>query len=231
MDASFKKPGNIVLIAGVVMAVIYYPVIGKLVFGGRGYSVETVVGSRLIIWLEVLLLYFYSRFAEKTPFLLWPEKKYKTGFYLASFGALYLLTIGAGILSHILTVLGMQDDRTLLLLMTRIVAQNWPLMIFTAATAGITEELILRGYVLPRLEVLFKNKYMPVIISALAFGLMHFRYGSAKEIIFATLFGIVFAIHYQWYRNIRILMFTHAAVDFVSVCVFKLAMHYHLPVK
>jgi membrane protease YdiL (CAAX protease family) len=105
------------------------------------------------------------------------------------------------------------------------------LILFTSITAGITEEVICRGYILPRLELLFRNKYMPVILSSLMFGLMHFRYNSIGEIILATGLGVVFAIHYQWYRNLKILIITHAAIDFISFCIFKLAVHYHLPVK
>jgi membrane protease YdiL (CAAX protease family) len=41
------------------------------------------------------------------------------------------------------------------------------LLVFTCLTAGITEEIIFRGYLLPRLEILLKNKNLSVIISSL----------------------------------------------------------------
>jgi membrane protease YdiL (CAAX protease family) len=174
---------------------------------------------------------YFAAGIEKNNLLLWADKKYTAGFYFASFGALYAIVIGAGIISKAPALFGYHDDRKLLLRLIGIVAANWPLLIITAVTAGITEELIFRGYLVPRLEVLFKNKYMPVIISSLAFGLIHYRYHSLSEVIFATLFGVVFAVHYQRYRNIKILIVTHACVDFVSLCIFKVALHYHLPIK
>jgi len=38
-----------------------------------------------------------------------------------------------------------------------------------------------------------------------------------------SVFGVIFAIHYQWYRNIKILIIAHAIMDFLSIWVFKLA--------
>lgn len=231
MDAIPLKRSNTILRTGIVFAIFYYPAIGQLFYHNGQFTVARIVSSRIVIWTEVLLLFFYAAAIEKNNLLLWAEKKYTAGFYFASFGALYLLSIGAGIVSKAPALFGYHDDRTLLLQLMGIVATNWPMLIITAVTAGITEELIFRGYLVPRLEVLFKNKHMPVIISSLAFGLIHYRYHSIGEVIFATLFGVVFAIHYQWYRNIKILIVTHACVDFVSICIFKLALHYHLPIK
>ena len=231
MEALTLKRSNIGLIAGLILAVFYYPVAGYLVYHGARYSPAVIWGSRILIWAEILLLYFYALGIEKGKLLLWADKRYGAGFYFASFGALYLLGIAASVVSKVPNLFGYHDDRVLLLRMMGIVVQNWPLLIFTAVTAGITEEVVFRGYLVPRLEVLFKNKYMPVIISSLAFGLIHFRYNSIDEVIFATLFGAVFAIHYQWYRNIKILIITHACVDFVSLFIFKMALFYHLPIK
>ena len=101
-------------------------------------------------------------------------------------------------------------------------------MIMTAITAGVVEELIFRAYLVPRLEVIFKNKYMPVIFSALMFSALHLGYYSWHELLFTFLFGIVFAIHYQWYRNISILIITHAIIDFLSLFVFGVVEAYKI---
>ena len=50
---------------------------------------------------------------------------------------------------------------------------------------------------------------MPVIISALMFSALHFRYHSIEEFLFTFLIGIVFAVHYRWYRNIGVLSNAH----------------------
>jgi len=232
MDAISLKRSNTILVIGALIAFLYYPSIGFITFRGTGYTVHTLFISRLFIWFEVAVLYFYARLIEKDSFLpWWPERKQTFSFYLASFLGLYLLGIGASIVSKIPVLFGLHDNRQIMLHAVAVVNKSMPLLIFSAITAGFTEELIFRGYLVPRLELLFKNRHMPVIVSSLMFGLVHFRYQSFTEVIFATLFGAVFAIHYQLYRNIKILIFTHACVDLVSFFIFRVALHHHLPIK
>ena len=227
-DATGFKRNNTILIYGAIIAFLYYPLIGHLVFLGRGYTFNTILFSRLFIWLEVIILFFYATWAEKSSFLIWPEKPYGFWFYPASFGALYLLQIGASIISLIPKMLGWHDNQQVTLQMLTLLNKSMPLMVFSAITAGFTEELIFRAYLVPRLELLFKNKYMPVIVSALMFASIHYRYFSIREILFAFFVGIIFAIHYQWYRNIKILIVTHVIIDFISFMIFKLMQTYHL---
>jgi hypothetical protein len=33
------------------------------------------------------------------------------------------------------------------------------------------------------------------------------------------------------YRNIKVLILTHACIDLVSFFIFRFALHYHLPIK
>ncbi|HVW98159.1 MAG TPA: type II CAAX endopeptidase family protein [Mucilaginibacter sp.] len=222
---------NLVLITGVLIAVFFYPLAGHLLFSQLGYTFANALYSRLLIWLDVLILYLYALNIEQNRLLLWAERKRGAGFYLASFVVLYLLSMAAGVASRVPDLFGFRDDRSILVRMIAVFNQNAFLAIFTAVTAGITEELIFRGYLLPRLEILFKNKYMPVIVSSLAFGLMHYKYRSYHEVIFATLFGVIFSIHYLRYRNIWILMLTHMSIDMVSLFVYRMAAQHHLPVK
>jgi membrane protease YdiL (CAAX protease family) len=232
MDAIGLKRSDAILIIGALIAFLYYPSIGFITFRGGGYTVSTLFISRLFIWLEVVILYLYATLVEKASFLVWwPDSEQTVSFYPASFVGLYLLGIGAGIVAKIPLLFGLRDNRHIILHMLAVMNKSLPLLIFSAITAGVTEELIFRGYLVPRLELLFKNKYMPVIVSSLMFGLIHSRYQSYTEVIFATLFGVVFAIHYQLYRNIKILILTHACIDLVSFLIFRLALHYHLPIK
>ncbi|MFI5139306.1 MAG: CPBP family intramembrane glutamic endopeptidase [Sphingobacteriales bacterium] len=228
MDTISSNRYKIILTIGILFAFFYYPVLGHFMFYGRSHTVPVVFYSRLFIWLEVVLLFFYARSVEKKRFLLWEEKPYGFWFYPASFGALYLLAIGAGILSKIPILFGLYDNRQLIKEISAIVNKSMPLMIFTSITAGATEELIFRAYLVPRLELIFKNKFAAVIVSALMFSFAHYHYFSISEMIFAFFIAIVFAIHYHWYRNIRILIFTHAVIDFVSFTIYGIIQSYHL---
>jgi membrane protease YdiL (CAAX protease family) len=160
--------------------------------------------------------------------LLWPEKPYKFWFYIGSIGALYLLALGCGMVSRIPSLLGLHDNRVIMQRTLRLIDRNTALLVFSAITAGFTEELIFRGYMVPRLELLFKNKYMPVLISAALFSAIHYRYFSLTEIIFTFLLGVVFAVYYQMYRNIKVLIITHAIIDLIAFLLFRFVQTHHL---
>jgi membrane protease YdiL (CAAX protease family) len=87
----------------------------------------------------------------------------------------------------------------------------------TAITAGITEELMLRAYLIPRLQLLFKNDYIPVIVSSVLFGFLHFGYGTALNIVGPMVIGLIFGFHYVRYRNIKILIIVHFLWDYLLI--------------
>ncbi|WP_194140249.1 CPBP family intramembrane glutamic endopeptidase [Flavobacterium hungaricum] len=91
--------------------------------------------------------------------------------------------------------------------------KSYFLLFFTCVTAGITEELIFRGYLLPRLEIVLKNKISAIVLSSILFGLMHIGYGTLLHIIGPTVIGLVFAFQYEKYRNIKILILCHFLWD------------------
>jgi len=94
---------------------------------------------------------------------------------------------------------------------------------FTALTAGITEELFFRGYVMSRLSLFFQNRHVQVLISAALFCSIHISYHYWGETIFTFLLGLIFGYHYQRFRNIKVLMVVHFIVDAVATIV---AMHH-----
>jgi membrane protease YdiL (CAAX protease family) len=141
---------------------------------------------------------------------------------------LYLLAIAAGMVSAIPNWLGWHDDTVIMRKWVNIMVAHYWLLLFCAITAGITEELICRVYLVPRLALLFKNNYMPVIVSAAIFSALHYRYFSLRETIFTFLIGVVFAAHYQKYRNIHVLILVHFMIDFFSFLVARYALEHHL---
>jgi membrane protease YdiL (CAAX protease family) len=88
------------------------------------------------------------------------------------------------------------------------------LLVFTALTAGITEELMFRAYLIPKLQILFKSAYAPPILSSVFFGFLHVGYGTALNVAGPMVIGLVFGFHYMKYRNIKILMIAHFLWDY-----------------
>ncbi|MEP6746600.1 MAG: type II CAAX endopeptidase family protein [Bacteroidota bacterium] len=171
--------------------------------------------SRLFYWICAGLIWWYAVKIEKQPLLIWQEKKYNFLFYLVSvIGLLFVLCIGMFIIQAILLSSGLITKSTRLSEITNILRTNMPLFLFTCLTAGIMEELIFRGYLQPRLEIIFKSPLLAIVVSSLLFGLMHFKYGTIINVAGPIFIGLIFACYYWKYRNIRVLILFHFLWDF-----------------
>ena len=174
--------------------------------------------SRLLIWGSLGFVFYYTRFIEQQPLLLWKESKNNVLFYflsvLAVLGAVYF---GSGIIGGILFAITHSKGSIKLFEMVQFFKHNIPFLLFTAATAGVVEELIFRGYLQPRLEIVFKNSWAAIIVSALLFGLLHITYGTLSNVVIPIFIGLVFAWYYKKYRNIKVLIACHFLIDTISL--------------
>ena len=171
-----------------------------------------IIISRILFWFYVLAMWLIAKKVEKQPFLLWEEGKLKFLTMLVSVLLILLsITIASGFFAVLIKQLGLHQESDALKLFFNASIQ---LKLFVALTAAITEELIFRGYLISRLQLFFKNKWLPIIISAILFGLGHISYGTIINVIIPVFVGLVLGWHYQKYRNIKVLMACHFILDF-----------------
>ena len=177
--------------------------------------------AKSLLWAWLFLIYLFAIKIEKQRFLLWEEKtNYSFLFYTISILSISGLVIFSGYLTHILVRFASKPEQSLLLKeMLDYLHTHILLLVFTSLTAGVVEELIFRGYLIPRLNMLFNNRYLSVIVSALIFGVSHFRYGTVVNIIFPTFIGLIFGFHYQKYKNLKLLILIHFFIDFSSLTI------------
>jgi membrane protease YdiL (CAAX protease family) len=224
MTISPIKTKPSIIIAGLLLAILLYILVSlartKLLAqsGAIGFSnSDSFFYSRLLLWFYLLLIYIYVLKVEKQKFLLWQERRSSFLFYLISIAAmLAAIVVAAGILHKIETYYGWDNSDKLKALL-QLLWKNKLLLLFTTLTAGIMEELLFRGYLMPRLQLLLKNNWLTIIISSLLFGLAHYSYGSLAQMINPLFIGLIFAWHYQKYRNIKVLIICHFLIDFISV--------------
>jgi hypothetical protein len=76
---------------------------------------------------------------------------------------------------------------------------------------------VFRGYLQPRLQVLFGKPWIAIVVSSLVFGLGHFGFGDFNGMFFPFLTGIAFAMYYYRYRNIAVLITCHFLIDLISL--------------
>ena len=213
-----------IILAGILLSVLLYLFVSLVrsnylsQSGTTGFSnANLFFFSRLILWLYLLIIYLWVLKVEKQKFLLWSERKSSVQFYIISIAAmLAAIILLAGILHKIESYYGW-DNSDKLKAMLQLLWKNKLLLLFTALSAGIMEELLFRGYLMPRLQLLLKNSWLTIIISSLFFGLAHYSYGSWSQMINPLFIGLIFAWHYQKYRNIKVLILCHFLIDFLSV--------------
>jgi len=171
--------------------------------------------SRLLFWLYVLAVWLYAFKIERQPILLWSEKEYNIGTNALSV-VLVLLGIiaGSAVINICIKLLHLTPSSVVIKTFANI--PGW-LKLFTVITAAVGEELIFRGYLIPRLQLYFKSIWTPIIISALLFGLAHASYGTLSNTLGPLYIGLIFGWYYQKYNNIKVLMICHFIIDFVAL--------------
>jgi membrane protease YdiL (CAAX protease family) len=178
--------------------------------------------KKFIIWIWLLLIYLYTTKIEKQKFLLWIDKKRNLLFYFISVISVLGLSFLAGSSRQLLPKFGIKVQTSQILNEMLTYMHTHPLLlVLTCVTAGVVEELIFRGYLIPRLNILFKNSYLPVIFSALIFGVSHIGYGTLINMLVPFLLGLLFGAYYQKYRNLKVLIFCHFFIDFLSLIISK----------
>jgi membrane protease YdiL (CAAX protease family) len=174
--------------------------------------------SRILFWVALFMIFVYAREVEKQKLLLYPEKKYKFYVYILSVIGIFMVLFGGLFwIAQILSVFGLSKESLKFHEMIVMFRGNHLLIVFTCLTAGVVEELTMRGYVMSRLEIIFKSPIAAIFISSILFGLLHFGYGTIAQIVAPFFIGLVFAYYYWEFRNIKVVIFCHVAWDLMAI--------------
>lgn len=218
-----KKPATALLgVIGVFILLVVIAFCGRTfllkVSGLSEMTGKLFFLSRMMFWVVLVLLYLYATLIEKSPFLLYTDRPAKPLFYIGSIVALIIIIlIGSSIIVAIVHGFVHQETSRKLLEYVGLFKNNMPLLILTALTAGVTEELIFRGYIQPRIETASNSPVLAIIITSLLFGILHSPYGTIIQVLDPIFIGVIFSVYYRKYRNIKILILCHFLFDVFSL--------------
>jgi membrane protease YdiL (CAAX protease family) len=82
-----------------------------------------------------------------------------------------------------------------------------------AISVGLAEELVSRGYLIPRLERLLRRTWAAVLISAVVFAMCHWSRG-IFSVWNAFLVGLVYGVAFAWSRRLWPVVIAHSVYDF-----------------
>ena len=180
-------------------------------------SITSTWINEINFWIFLGLMFLVALKIEKTDFLLWEESNKKWYFYVISVISIFAGAVIVGILVPIIfKALQIPITQNVLESTTNYYCENKFLLLFGCLTAGVVEEFIYRGYLMPRIEVFLKQKWVVIVLSAIIFGAAHISNLSIIGVVVPTFIGLIFSYHYYRFRNITSLVIAHFLIDFAS---------------
>lgn len=212
------------MLAGVFLSLLLFALIlysEKILvaFGATPLSFQnSLIFSRMLLWLWIVLLYLYAIRVEHQPLIFWkPVKNSVLFFFLSAIIVIFCVFAGSVLLEAVEKYFGATDSSKKLTELLDVFRHNKSLLFFTVFTAAIVEELYFRAYLISRLQLLCRNAYLPVILSSIAFGLAHAGFNNVSQMINTTFIGLVSAIYYSKYRKISVLIVVHFFIDIIGL--------------
>ncbi len=90
------------------------------------------------------------------------------------------------------------------------------LLIVMSAANGLAEELVMRGYLIPRFERLFGSTLLALLLSTILFASYH-SYQGATGVISVTSLGIVYGAAFCFFRRLWPIALAHALQDAIGL--------------
>lgn len=165
-----------------------------------------------VLWGLAVGVLFYTRGIEKLPLATigWKQLSWKLIFTAIGLGILLSLLVPVFTLL-VSAVFPPSDTGTI----TQVVSNfPWWILLLSVLTAGITEEILFRGYPLERLHEMTGNKWISGLISLIFFVAIHSTGWSIAHIIGVVIpLGIILTGLYFWQRNLLFVMIVHLVID------------------
>ncbi|MCP4646116.1 MAG: CPBP family intramembrane metalloprotease [bacterium] len=204
-----------------LIAFLLFPTIAILRVLGKTPAFAFVLSSFayvLLFGLEYIsTIYLHMSFIFFSLYFLWPQRKAlikgcgsipkRIGYGVAIFAFMLFASFVVNIILHFA---GVSDQEQIVT-----VVSGLPLyLLIMAFTLGpISEELLFRAFLVPRIGV---------IASTLLFTFTHMAYGSVAELAGAFALGIVLAVAYSRLRDPLPCMVAHILFNFLSVMLIML---------
>jgi len=174
-------------------------------------QVSALIGFA-VLWGLAFGMLFFTRSIEKLPLTTigWKPLSWKWIFMAIGLGILLSLLVPVFTLL-VNAVFPPSDTGTI----TQVTSSfSWWILLLSVLTAGITEEILFRGYPLERLHEITGNKWISGVISLIFFVAIHATGWNIAHIIGVVIpLGIILTGLYFWQRNLLFVMIVHVVID------------------
>jgi membrane protease YdiL (CAAX protease family) len=181
------------------------------------------VGAALIVeWLVlVVLLAFWIPRMEGLSLASIGWGRFKWRHVWLGLLAYLLATVALTISGFVLPAIGLESIRSL---QPRLQAFGWPVLLGLFVTGTFLEEVFYRGYLIERLAVLLRRRWLAGLVSWLAFTLVHLKFFGVGPTIDVSFLSAALVLLYLKERSIWPSIILHGLNDAFAYLVFPLLM-------
>ncbi len=91
-------------------------------------------------------------------------------------------------------------------------------LVFLFLPVSLLQEIAYRGFLFPKLQILFKKPIAIVLVNAALFGFLHVIYPfPLAMLLISTLGGIGFSLLYYYFPHLLLVSGAHAVLNFVAI--------------
>lgn len=173
-----------------------------------------MVANELLYWGLVAATLLFVKGIERQPLsTLALSRPRLSEFPIALLAAIATLAGLLGISQFVLPALHLETAPTLERLQA---APRWWLVV-SSIRAGVSEEILFRGYPIPRLLAITGNRALALVLPLAIFAVAHVGPWNWAHALYAAFGGMMFTALYLWRRNLWTNMLAHSLVDLVAV--------------
>ena len=166
-----------------------------------------ITGIAALLFFIIFYVFNYKNFLSDVNI---EEKKFDK----KNIKQVLMLSFGSSLFFNIILLYFLpftQNNQKVIDMSNEIYNMNIFLAIFTISIIiPLTEEVLMRGYIFNSLRYIF-NDYVGIFLSALLFGVIH---GNITQGLYAFCVGLMLAIIYKIYKNIKYCFIFHIAANF-----------------
>lgn len=165
-----------------------------------------------VFWMLAFSILIFTLKIEKKPLITIGWQRLPWKWILAAIGIGFLLSLLVPVFTLLVSMIMTSPQAGSIAEVAS--STPWWIILISAITAGVTEEILFRGYPLERLIVGIKNRWASACISLVFFLSIHMVGWNLTHIIGVVLpLGIALTGLYMWRRNLLFVMIIHIMIN------------------
>lgn len=179
---------------------------------GKAYSgLGKLLGGEVMWWVLVALVLLYVALIERRPLASIGFRRPRSRDILAAIGAAVIALGGMVLIYSVLfPALHLQMNKEA---MNGILQTPLWYRVILVTRAAVAEEIVFRGYPIPRLEELSRSRMFAALLSWAVFTYAHLSYWGAAQLLITGWGGLVLTVLFLWRRNLWANMICHWLTD------------------